>query len=124
MPVNECIERYPSGRQVTCRATSAVTGKRFVKVSGNRTDNLISVAPCTAGAKAFAVAVKDAASGENVGTFGVGFIVPVTCGATVTAGTQVECDSSGRAIPLASGIACGYATTGASSGADADIRLY
>lgn len=124
MPVNECIEFYPSGRLVTCRATAAVTGKRFLKVTGPRVGGLIAVAPCTAGAKNMGVARNDVASGENVGTYGVGFIVPVTCGAIVADGIEVESDATGRAIPLATGRPCGYAVQGAASGADAQIRLY
>lgn len=121
---NPCIEYYPSGRKVTMQAAGAITGKRFLKVSADRANDLIQVVQCTAAAKAVAVAANDAASGETLATFGVGFIVPVTAGGTVVAGTEVECDSSGRAVALASGKACGYCVSGATSGNDAQIRLY
>jgi predicted RecA/RadA family phage recombinase len=132
---NPCIPFYEPGKSITCQASATVTGKRFVAISGNRqsgpalstaTDggNYL-VAPAGAGVRAFGVSGHDAASGEKVKVRrGSGWVLPVTAGGTITAGAEVECDSVGRAIALASGKALGIATTGATSGNDAEIALY
>ncbi|GAA2516712.1 capsid cement protein [Winogradskya humida] len=123
---NECIPFFEPGRRLNGHATAAVIGKRFVAISGNRqSDGTISVAPAAAASKAFAVAVQDAAIGEKPGLLrGPGFIVPVTAGAAIAAGAQVEVGTAGQAITLASGIAVGVAITAATSGTDAQIALY
>jgi hypothetical protein len=52
-------------------------------------------------------------------------ILPITCGAAITAGSEVEIDASGRVINIAAGIAVGLAMdTQATVGADAEILLY
>jgi hypothetical protein len=48
----------------------------------------------------------------------------VVCGATITAGQEVQSDANGAAIPLAAGKANGIAMTGAAAAADAEIKLY
>ena len=53
-----------------------------------------------------------------------GWIVPVTAGATLTAGQEVQTDATGQAIPFAAGVKAGYVLNGAASGADAEIALY
>lgn len=123
MPANECIEFYPQGRNITCRANGAVVGKTFVKVSGNREGDLINVATCTAAARAFGVAGYDAADNDPV-PVKRGTVLPVTCAANLTAGVEVESDAAGKAIVLASGKALGIAVTGATSGNDAQIFVY
>lgn len=121
---NELIPYYEPGKDITCQATAAVTGKRFVAVSGNRqTDGSISAAHATAAGAILGVAKYDAASGAK---FGVarGGIVPVTAGGTIAAGAQVEVGSNGQAVTLASGKAVGYCVNGATSSNDAQIALY
>lgn len=122
---NECIPFYEPGRRVTCHATAAVIGKRFVMVSGNRqADGSISVAHATAATKAFGVTAYDAALGEKVGVLrGSGFIVPVTAAANLTANQRVEVGANGQAAVLAAGIAVGTVVTGATTGNDAQIAL-
>lgn len=55
---------------------------------------------------------------------GPGMIVPVTAGAAITAGQEVEVGTAGQAIPLAAGKSVGLAVDSAANGADAAIRLY
>lgn len=122
---NECIPFYEPGRRITGHATAAVTGKRFVMISGNRqADGSISVSHATAATKAFGVAVYDAALGEKVGVVrGSGFIVPITAAANLTANQRVEVGANGQAAVLAAGVAVGTVVTGATSGNDAQIAL-
>lgn len=132
---NDCIPFKEPGSAVTGKATAAITGKRFLSISGNRTGggagglstdlaNVYQVAPTGAGLRAIGVAKNDAANGSLVGIHTQpGIIVPVTAGATLTAGQEVQSDATGQAIPLAAGKSLGVAMTGAAAGADAEIKL-
>lgn len=126
---NENVGVYEPGVDLTCHASAAITGKRFVAISGNRqtADNggNITVGVPAAGAKVFGVSKYDAASGGKVGVMrGNSRVTYVTCAANLTAGQEVETDNAGRAIVKASGVAVGFAVTAATSGADAEISLY
>lgn len=132
---NECIPLYRPGSDITAQAGGAITGKTFVKVSaglnpGNPVSGtssvLMTIITNTAGAKSVGVAAYDAAVGTRVPLInGPGHVVPVTSGAAVAAGAEVESDASGQAITLAAGKPLGMAlsaTTGA--GQDLFVRLY
>jgi hypothetical protein len=99
-----------------------VTGKRFVDVTGAlvvTTGTLTSVAHAAAGVRALGISSRDAASGANVGVELRG-ILPVTCGAAITAGSEVEVGTGGKAIPLASGKSVGKAVS-TTTAADTDV---
>ena len=124
---NECIPLYQPGEHITAAVATAVTGKTFVDISGQTlnpaTGALISVAPATAAGKVLGVAAFDAAVGAQVLAIGEG-VVPVTAGAAITAGAEVEVGTGGKAITLASGKAVGRALTTAANNADVYVRLY
>ena len=124
---NECIPLYQPGEHITAAVATAVTGKTFVDISGATlnpaTGALISVAPATAAGKVLGVAAFDAAVGAQVLAIGEG-VVPVTAGAAITAGAEVEVGTGGKAITLASGKAVGRALTTAANNADVYVRLY
>lgn len=132
---NECTPFKEEGLSVTAKASAQIVGKTFVKISGNRTGggadglgtdlaNVYQVATAAAGDRAVGVARQDAASGALVGVYTApGIIVPVTAGAALTAGQEVQSNASGQAIPLAAGKALGVVMTGASASADAEIKL-
>ena len=131
---NDCIPFYRPGQDVTAQCSAAVTGKRFVKISGNRTSgpglaatsegSNYLVAPAAAGDRAFGVAKFDAPINAKVGVIVSGAIVPVRTGAALTAGQEVQSDATGQAIPLAAGKALGLAVNGAASAADVEVLLY
>lgn len=127
---NECISFYEPGKNLTAVATAAVTGKRFVAISGNRstasaTAGNLSVAHATAAGRIAGVSQADAAVGALVGVLrGNSRVVPVTAGAAITAFQEVEVGAAGVAVPKAAGVAVGYAVTGAANGTDAQISLY
>lgn len=136
MPANPCYPYYEPGTRLTGHATAAVTGKRFAKISGDiqsgpglstATDGgNIRVATCGAGEKAVGVFGHDQASGQKVPLInGPGIVVPMTSGAAITAGQEVQSDATGRAIPLAAGKSNGMALSGVGA-ADTDVmvRLY
>lgn len=114
MPANECIAFFDPGNDLNAQTTGAVTGSRFVAVSGViqagsaglASDVLggnLLVAQCSvSGQKAIGVASMDAASGEKLEVIRGHKVVPVTAGAAMTAGDEVMTDASGRAITWSS----------------------
>lgn len=120
------ISVYAPGADLTAEATSAVTAKRFVAISGDRTSGgNIAVAPATAAGRVAGVAKADAASGDLVGVArGNSRVVKVTADGSLTAFAEVEVGTAGKATAHSAGVAVGYALTGASDGDDAQISLY
>lgn len=148
MPANECIPYKIPGETFTAKASAAVKGKRFVKISGNRTggggqgaagattvgvglssdvENLYQVAQCVAKDQCIGVAGWDAAITAELKVYGKGHgvILPVVAGAAIVAGAEVESDAEGRAITLAAGKALGICMTAvAAANEDAEILVY
>ncbi|TAK32342.1 MAG: DUF2190 domain-containing protein [Myxococcaceae bacterium] len=123
---NECIPFKQPGTEVTGQASAAVTGKRFLAITGNmQTDGSITVAHATAAGRICGVAKYDAASGAKVGVIrGSKAVVPVTAGGTIAAGAEVEVGTNGQAVTKSAGVAVGYVETGATNGNDARVVLY
>lgn len=122
---NENVGVYEPGRDISGRASAAVTGKRFLKISGNRSGGNIAVAHADAAGRVCGVSKYDAASGEIVGVArGNSRVTYVTAGGNIAAFAEVEVGANGQAVTKASGVAVGYAVTAATSGADAEISLY
>lgn len=136
---NDCIPFFEPGQHPTATAEAAVTGKRFVQISGDRfggpavgvgpEPHLYTVGPPNttgalgAGKRVFGVAGYDVPQGGDVKVIRGG-IVPVKSGAAIAAGVEVETDANGQAITLASGVAVGLCLANCTSGADAEILLY
>lgn len=123
MPLNECNPFNRPGQDVTGHATAAVTGKRCVAISGDREGGNIAVAHATAAGRIFGVAAFDAALDAKVPVIRGG-IVPILAGAAIAAFEEVEVGVAGRVIPLAAGVAVGFAVTAAANDTDAQICLY
>lgn len=122
---NENIGVYEPGQDISARATVAVTGKRFVKISGNRSNGNVAVAHADAAGRTFGVTKYDAGIGEIVGIQrGSGRVTFVTAEGVIAAFGEVEVGATGKAKALAAGKAVGYAVTGATDGSDAEISLY
>lgn len=117
---------YEPGQDITGHATAAITARRFVAISGNRAaSGVISVAPAAAGGRICAVAAHDAAVGQMVHLVrGSSRVVWVGAGGNIIAGAEVEVGADGKAVPKTTGVAVGYALTGAANGTDAEISLY
>ncbi|GJO43098.1 hypothetical protein DSM43518_04571 [Mycobacterium marinum] len=120
------ISVYSPGQDITGEAGGSVTARTFLKINGDRTSGgNISVVTATAAGRVCGVAAGDAASGELVTIArGNSRVVKVTTAGIIAAGAEVEVGSAGKAVTLDSGVAVGYAMTGAASGADAEISLY
>ena len=133
MPANEAIYFWTPGKNLPCHAGAAITGKLLVVISANRQSgpglsataeggNYV-ISQAGAGVKALGVAAHDAAIGTKVSVLRGG-VIPVRAGAAIAAFQEVESNANGEVIPKASGVAVGFAMTGAGSGADAEIMFY
>lgn len=115
------------GRDVTGRATAAVTSKRFLAITGPRSGGNVAVAHATAAGRVCGVAKYDAVSGDVVGVSrGNSRVTFVASGGTapIAAFGEVEVGPAGTCVPHATGVAVGYAVTDCAVGADAEISLY
>jgi hypothetical protein len=136
---NDMVPTKRPGEDITGQATAAVTGKRFVRISGARAfrfnvlattadGNNYKVAPATAGGAAVGVAKYDQPTvGGKVGVARGGFVI-VTAGAAITAGQFIMSDATGQAVPWTSAASeanakLGYAVDDAANGADAEIAI-
>lgn len=140
MPANVCVPLFKGGdKDLTVRASAAVVGKTFGAFSANiqsgpeiTTTALpttwdggnLQAATCPAGARPDGVFGYDQASGQVLPLLRSGSVVPVTAGAAITAGQEIEVGAAGRAIPLNAGTVAGKATTSAAITADCFIELY
>jgi hypothetical protein len=117
---------YDPGKDITAEATAAVTARRFLAVSGNRTaGGNMAVAPAAAGGRTCGVAGNDAAAGGLVRVVrGNSRVVRVTASGAIAAGAEVQVGANGTAATKAAGIAVGYAITDAADAANAEISLY
>lgn len=115
---------YAPGANISAEATAAVTGRRFVAISGNRTPGgNLAVAPAGAGARAFGVAADDAGVGQLVNVARGGVVKVVAAGA-ISAAAAVQVGAGGAASVATTGVVVGFAVTGAADGAVAEIAFY
>lgn len=115
---------YSPGANITAEATAAVAGRRFVKISGNRTaGGNLAVAPAAAGNRALGVAADDAAVGQLVHVARGGVVKVIAAGA-IAAGVDVQVGAGGAAATASTGTVVGFAVTGAADGAVAEIAFY
>lgn len=125
---NDCIPHFEPGDRITCTPTAAVSGKRFVAISGNQqADGTYSVSPPAAGGRVLGVAAWDAPIGGKVTVIkGAGYVLPVVLGAAgLAAGTEVQVDATGAVVALAAGRAVGFLmTAGGAAGTDGTVCLY
>lgn len=131
---------YEPGGFPTCSCTTAVTGKRLVTISGNRTSGpglsdtaeggVYRVKQVDAiGQWAVGVAKTDQVINKLVGVIASpGIVVPITAGAAIAAGDEVMADATGRVITFVAGAGrfpVGRAMTAAGAAdTDAEIKLY
>lgn len=131
--LNEVIPYWDNGDTLTCRVSAAVFGKRFVSISatrdltlgGSATGAQPVVAQTGAGlGSCIGVAAYDQPTvGGSVTVFHEpSIVVPVTAGASITAGQLVKADAAGKAIPQGgTGVVLGCALDTVTSGQDCAI---
>lgn len=119
MPKNVSTQYKETGN-VSFVATAAVIGKRFLRISGDRTGgpglsddlrNLYRMAHATGADRVSGVSKYDVALDDEGGVHGQpGQIVAVTAGAPIAAGQRVQSDAVGQAVPLGAGVAASRVT--------------
>lgn len=150
MPANECIPFKLPAIAFTAKASAAITGKRFVVISGDRTggggggaegattvgaglsadvENVYKVKLAGAGVQPIGVSGWDAAINEELKVYGMasGVILPVKAGEALVAGDEIMSNATGEAIKYVEGAGkkpVAMAMTKAASGADAELKLY
>ncbi len=127
---NPNVGVYEPGRDLTGRATTAVTGKHFLKITGDRASvgGNIAVAHADAAGRVCGVSKYDAAVGAVIGVARgnsrVTFVATPPAGTALTAFAEVEVGANGTAVARATGVAVGYTVTGTAVGVDAEVSLY
>jgi hypothetical protein len=142
---NECIPLKSAAytRVITVHCTAGVTGKKFVAAISSRqsgglaglaTDPLaagdgsdyVVAGPPAAAAAVEGVAMWDVGAGGKCPVIsGPGTVLPVTAGAAVTAGAEVQVDATGAVVPYSAGIKVGRALSAAGAGGvDVEVELY
>lgn len=119
---NDAVPYWDPADTLTGYASAALTGKRFVRITGARTDGLPTLAVPADGDRCVGVTSRDVALGGKV-MFAREGVWPVTAGAALTAGQEVQADATGKAIPLAAGKSLGVVLDDVANGADAPIAL-
>jgi predicted RecA/RadA family phage recombinase len=128
MAVNPAVPFWDEGNTFTAHAGAAITGKRFVTISGARVDDnpRVNHQVGSATKRSVGVAAYDAASGRKVTIYSApGIVVPVTTAEAITAGDDVYSDANGFAVKTqpAGARPSGTALDDAASGTDAVIKL-
>ena len=118
---NESKPLFRPAAAITARATTAVTGSRLVAPSGTYDGNF-PVTHCGDGASPLGVASADIPSGQ-LGTLLREGVIPVTAGATVTAGQSLQSDAQGRVVPRTTGRTVGLAVANGTTGLPTYVAL-
>lgn len=117
---------WDEAESITCHASAAVTGKRFVAISGARVDGNPRVASAagTATTKAIGVSGYTVPIATKVTVYTKpGLIMPVTASGAITAGQPVYSAADGRATATVTGLVAGWAMDDAADGVDCPIKL-
>ncbi|PKF69347.1 capsid cement protein [Corynebacterium mastitidis] len=122
---NPARDYYQPGTDLTARATTTITGKTFVSISGPRTGGSIQVTTCNGTTPIIGVAKYDTNQGGLVGVArGAARILTITAGEAITAGQAVTSNQDGQVIPATEGQQiAGWAIDNATPGEDALISL-
>jgi hypothetical protein len=112
----EVVASYDAGADITCEASGAITGGRFVGVPAARNAGgpagisdtgdgnlIVSQTIASAGSPVFGVAAHDAANGRKVDILRATKVVPVECSAAIAIGAQVQTGTDGRAATFVAG---------------------
>lgn len=134
---NLCTPVYEPSSRITGRATTAVTGKRFVALSANKdpgsrgldpaaTGGNIKIAPAGANdARVFGVAETDAGVGEVTTVLRGKFTLPITAGVVLAYGDLICVGALGKAVkPVAAERILGMSLGDAQVDQDAIIALF
>lgn len=128
---NQMHDRYNPGTDLTCHATTAVTGKTFATIAGPMDHGLINVTTATNGGPVAGVFKYDQDANQTVGVArGSSRVVTVTADGPITAGSPVVVGSSGKATAYSApddsepaALIVGYAVDTVDDGDDTPVSL-
>lgn len=128
MAANPAVPFWDEGNTFTGHALTAVTGKRFVAVTGAAVGDNPGVGHAAASAtvKSVGVAAYDAPAGSKVSVYSSpGIVMPVVAVGAIAAGALVWSAADGRATAttVAGAQPAGLAMRDAADGTDAPIKL-
>lgn len=151
MPANECTPFKEPGATFTARCSAAVSGCRFVSISGDRTggggggaegaitvgvglstdaENIykVKLGPSAAGA-IVGVSGYDGPSGGEIKVYAIrkGIVLPIKAAEAIAAGEEVMSNAEGEAVKYVEGAnkkALGLTMTKVASGGQAEILLH
>ena len=126
MATNPAVPYWDEADTITCHAGAAITGKRFVGISGPRIDGnpTVTHAAAAAAPSRVGVAAYDAAVGAKVTVYFGHQVMPVTVGAAaVAAGAPVGSDATGLAVAAGANPPLGTAFDDAAVGVDCPVKL-
>lgn len=125
MATNPAVPFWDKAETITASAGTAVTGKRFVTITGARTDGKATVghAAGTATTRALGVSAYDADAGNDVTVYKGKQVMPVTAAVAITAGQLLYSAADGRATNVATGNVVAIAVDDAAAGDDVPASL-
>jgi hypothetical protein len=119
---NQSFNLFSDDRALTCKASGAIPGSRFVKLVAGGTFQQPVVALCGAGEQAYGVSGWDAVDGDTLTVQKLGCWT-VKAGANLTAPQQIQSDAAGKAVALTTGKRLGQIHADAVLDADAAVEL-
>lgn len=130
MATNTAVPFWDEGNTITCHASAAVTGRKFVSISGARVEGnprVAHVAQGVNGKTPLGVAGYDAPSGGKVSVYSApGIVMPVIAAVAITANDLIYSTADGSATnvsPGAGAIPAGKALDDAVIGAECPVKL-
>lgn len=117
---------YDPGDAFTGRASgAAVVGGRFLTIAGSKPANGGNVLVRHAGANDLVIGVsqQDAPDAKVLAVYGDGFVLEVTSGGAVTAGSPVKPDAAGKAVTATLGTHFNLGGVALTTVAAADLPL-
>lgn len=130
MATDTAVPFWDEAESLTCHASGAVTGKRFVTINGARVDGNPRVGHVAQGAntkKPAGVSGYSVVDGAKVTVYTKpGLVMPVTAAVAITAGDDVYSDATGKATNVSPGAGArpaGTAWDDAAIGVDCPVKL-
>ena len=118
------VPHVQPGQSITAVALTDLVGGRYVAVRGTPVDGNVRVGyPAASGDPVLGLTAYDVKAGQRVTLWTAG-VLDIEAGATITAGTHLQANATGQAIPLASGTRVGTSWDDAASGARLRSRLH
>lgn len=116
---------YSPAQAITGESTGAITARKFVKPSGNRTSGgNLAVAQAAAGDRPLGVSADEATAAGQLVRVARGGVAKVVAAGAIAAGVAVQVGAGGAASVASTGVVVGLAVNGAADGGIVEVALY